>query len=101
MSTVKFPHLIQKDLLIEAKGVAIKEWWVANKHLIEEDSKRPPVDCLVMTTRLQKFKLNPYIVGASFLNMLTSFRTHAMVIFTLDPKNLFILNWEKANPDNL
>ena len=49
-----FPHLIEKDLLIEAKGVAIKEWWVANEHLIEEDAKRPPVDSLVVTTRLSK-----------------------------------------------
>ena len=33
-----FPHLIEKDLLIEAKRVAIKEWWISDKHFIEEDA---------------------------------------------------------------
>ena len=43
MTRIFFTHLVKKDLLIETKGVAIKEGRVADKHLVHNHTKRPPV----------------------------------------------------------
>ena len=56
-----FADLIEKDLLIEAKGVGVEEGRVADKHLVEENAKRPPVDCLVVPPGLRKVKVRPCI----------------------------------------
>ena len=67
MTRIFFTHLVKKDLLIETKGVAIKEWWVTNKHLIEKDPQSPPIHCFVVTPRLKKWK----ILGNIFFGFLT------------------------------
>ena len=67
MQLIFFTHLIKKDLLIETKGVAIKEGRVADKHLIEKDPQSPPIHCLVVTPRLKKEK----ILGNTFFGFLT------------------------------
>ena len=57
LATDILTHLVKKDLLIETKGVAIKEGRVANKHFIEKDPQSPPIHCLVVTPRLKKWKI--------------------------------------------
>ena len=57
MTRIFFTHLVKKDLLIETKGVAIKEGRVADKHLIEKDPQSPPIHCFVVTPRLNKWKI--------------------------------------------
>ena len=67
MTRIFFTHLVKKDLLIETKGVAIKEGRVADKHLIEKDSQSPPIHCFVVTPCLKKWK----ILGNAFFGFLT------------------------------
>ena len=55
MTRIFFTHLVKKDLLIETKGVAIKEWWVADKHLEENGSHAPPVYSLIVAALAKDF----------------------------------------------
>ena len=59
-------HLVEKDLLIEAKGIAVKKGRISDEHLIEENSKGPPVDCLVVPPGLPKVKVRPCIGARIF-----------------------------------
>ena len=40
-----------ENLLIDSKGVVVKEWWVASQHLVEEDTKGPPDHELMFTEK--------------------------------------------------
>ena len=86
MQLIFFTHLIKKDLLIETKGVAIKEGWVADKHLIEKDPQSPPIDCLVVTPRLKsgKFWKTPFF---GFLTWIISGARYSGV-----PHNVHVLS---------
>ena len=38
-----------EDLLVDAERVVVEEGGVASEHLVDQDAKRPPVHCLVVT----------------------------------------------------
>merc|ERR1719235_557631 len=42
-------NLATQNLLIDAHGVLVHEWWIADDHLIDEDAKAPPIHWFTMT----------------------------------------------------
>ena len=42
-------QLASEDLLVDAERVVVEEGGVASEHLVDQDAKRPPVHCLVVT----------------------------------------------------
>jgi hypothetical protein len=45
-----------KDALIHQIDIPVVEWWKTGHHLIQKDTKRPPIDGLGVSLTLEQFR---------------------------------------------
>jgi hypothetical protein len=46
---------VMKDALIHQIDILVVEWWKTGHHLIQKDTKRPPIDGLGVSLTLEQF----------------------------------------------
>lgn len=42
-------------LLVDAKGIVIKKWRKTGQHFVDQNTERPPVNCLIVSFALNYF----------------------------------------------